>query len=364
MELGIHGGKQVALRLAPRPAWHGRSLRPHGPRHRHPGEGRERPRLAYATTLRLRGAEARTVEHLMAAVGGWHNQPVRGSLAAEVPILDGSALPFVEMIRRAGFRRPGGQFAGDAGAAGSSGSVTRRLDRAAPSSGAVRRLPRQLRLAGGRRQRFVGAITPQRFRLRYSPGRALSASWRRWRRSAGGGLGLGGSLDNCIVVDRERILSGDLRFRDEFVRHKVLDLIGDLALLEYPLRAQVVAHRAGHSLQRGRVNELLASPEAWELLEPDGWRRSRCGRMSATRSPKPWPQAERQLTVDSSQLTVSTSIAASRLCLWVGGRLSTVNWRDGRAETVDCRHVWYDCHTMILAAILLAAAPMSSSMCC
>ena len=83
------------------------------------------------------------------------------------------------------------------------------------------------------------------------------------------GLGLGGSLDNCIVVDRERILSGDLRFRDEFVRHKVLDLIGDLALLEYPLRAQVVAHRAGHSLHVAVVNELLASPEAWELLEPD-----------------------------------------------------------------------------------------------
>ena len=71
------------------------------------------------------------------------------------------------------------------------------------------------------------------------------------------------------MVDRERILSGDLRFRDEFVRHKVLDLIGDLALLEYPLRAQVVAHRAGHSLHVAGVNELLASPEAWELLEPD-----------------------------------------------------------------------------------------------
>ena len=71
------------------------------------------------------------------------------------------------------------------------------------------------------------------------------------------------------MVDRNRVLSGALRFRDEFVRHKVLDLVGDLALLEYPLRAHVVANKAGHALHVAAVNELLAHPEAWELVEPE-----------------------------------------------------------------------------------------------
>jgi UDP-3-O-[3-hydroxymyristoyl] N-acetylglucosamine deacetylase len=76
-------------------------------------------------------------------------------------------------------------------------------------------------------------------------------------------------LDSCVVVDGDRVVSGPLRYRDEFVRHKIIDLLGDLALLEYPLRATVRAHRAGHRLHVAAVRELLAHPECWELVEPD-----------------------------------------------------------------------------------------------
>ncbi len=267
--VGIHGGKQVALRLRPAPPGTGVVFVRTDLGIAIPARAENARDLAYATTLRLRGAEARTVEHLMAAVGGVGITNLFVDLsAAEVPILDGSALPFVEMIRRAGFVDQGASLPE---------MQVRRVVRVGDKERWIELRPAPELFvdylvsydspAVGR-QRFVGAITPQRFASAIAPARTFGfleevASLRRR------GLGLGGSLDNCIVVDRERILSGDLRFRDEFVRHKVLDLIGDLALLEYPLRAQVVAHRAGHSLHVAVVNELLASPEAWELLEPD-----------------------------------------------------------------------------------------------
>jgi len=79
------------------------------------------------------------------------------------------------------------------------------------------------------------------------------------------GLALGGSLDNAVVLDDMSILNERLRFQDEFVRHKVLDAVGDLALLGYPILGHVVAYRAGHALHSQLVSRLLASPEAWDL---------------------------------------------------------------------------------------------------
>ena len=82
------------------------------------------------------------------------------------------------------------------------------------------------------------------------------------------GLALGGSLDNAIVVDKFGVLNSEgLRFPDEFVRHKVLDLIGDLALLGYPLLGHVVASKSGHGQHLGLMQAIAARPECWELVE-------------------------------------------------------------------------------------------------
>jgi UDP-3-O-[3-hydroxymyristoyl] N-acetylglucosamine deacetylase len=81
------------------------------------------------------------------------------------------------------------------------------------------------------------------------------------------GLGLGGSLDNAIVVDEFNVLNPDgLRYDDEFVKHKVLDAIGDLYLLGHPILGAFVAHKTGHALNNKLARELLASPSAWELV--------------------------------------------------------------------------------------------------
>ena len=79
----------------------------------------------------------------------------------------------------------------------------------------------------------------------------------------------GGSLDNAIVLTRDGILNGELRYPDEFGRHKTLDLIGDLALIGRPLLARVVAHKAGHALHTQLVSRLLADPSLWTETSAD-----------------------------------------------------------------------------------------------
>ncbi len=81
------------------------------------------------------------------------------------------------------------------------------------------------------------------------------------------GLARGGNLDNTVVLDKERVLNRDgLRWRDEFVRHKVLDLVGDLALLGIPLEADVSVSKGGHALHQMLLQQLLETPDAWELV--------------------------------------------------------------------------------------------------
>ena len=81
------------------------------------------------------------------------------------------------------------------------------------------------------------------------------------------GLALGGGLDNAVVLDEYRVLNGDgMRYNDEFVKHKVLDAIGDLYLLGHPLLAAFSAHKSGHALNNALARELLAQPESWEYV--------------------------------------------------------------------------------------------------
>ena len=267
--VGIHRGQQTRLRL--RPAWPnagivffrtdlGQAI---------PARAENVRDVASATTLGLRGAEAGTVEHILAALAGAGVTNVYIDLdGPEVPILDGSALPFVQMLRRAGVLEQGVSVPEMRVKAVVRVGEKDRWVELRPANELVidYRISFDSRAVG--RQRFVATVTPQRFASAIAPARTFGflneVAALRSR-----GLARGGSLDNCVVVDGSRVLSGRLRFRDEFVRHKVLDLLGDLALLEYPLRAHVVANRAGHALHVEALQALLARPEAWELVEPE-----------------------------------------------------------------------------------------------
>jgi UDP-3-O-[3-hydroxymyristoyl] N-acetylglucosamine deacetylase len=84
------------------------------------------------------------------------------------------------------------------------------------------------------------------------------------------GLALGGSLDNAVVIGETGVLNSALRFEDEFVRHKILDVIGDLALVGHPIIGHVVAHRGGHALHTAFASRILEEPDAWTLVEAPG----------------------------------------------------------------------------------------------
>lgn len=225
-------------------------------------------RADHATTLSGEGFTISTVEHLMAALRGLgvDNAHVRLS-GDEVPIMDGSAAPFVYLLEEAGLkdqgvprqqialRRPLEISDGDREIAiypADSFRVTYTIDFTHPAIG------RQSLSAEIDERTFVDGIAPARTFC-------LLKDVEELRRR---GLALGGSLDNAVVVGDGGPLNG-LRYHDEFVRHKVLDLVGDLALMGHPIMGHVVAHKAGHQMHSLLVRELMAHRDAWSLISAE-----------------------------------------------------------------------------------------------
>jgi UDP-3-O-[3-hydroxymyristoyl] N-acetylglucosamine deacetylase len=220
-------------------------------------------RVSYATSLMKQGVLLSTTEHVLAALYSCGIDNVYVELdALELPILDGSSLPFIHMLVQAGIRRlrrprkyfkvvkplefvdgdrrigiyPCDQF-----------RVHCFVDYKHPGVG-----PQEIELDVDR-QSFSRELAPARtfgFMKDFAGLRAM-------------GLIRGGSVENAIVLDDQNILNGPLRFPDEFGRHKALDLIGDLALVGRPLQALVVAHKAGHALHTQLVTRLLSDRSLW-----------------------------------------------------------------------------------------------------
>ncbi len=265
--VGIHGGEEVHLTLQPAPPGTGIVFIREDLGIAIPARTENARDVAFATTLQLRGAEVRTVEHVLAALAGLGVTNATVELdGADVPILDGSALPFIEMLRRAGISDQGVSLAElVVKKPVAVGDRERFIElRPSPELAVDYRVKVDAPALG--RQRFMGPLTPQRFTAAIAPARRLGSLGETAvgrRRASGRAQGPSeGAGDRGASAEEPR-------FRDEFVRHKVLDLVGDLALLEYPLRAAVVAQQAGHALHVAVMHELLAQPEAWELVEPD-----------------------------------------------------------------------------------------------
>ena len=220
-------------------------------------------RVSYATSLMKQGVLLSTTEHVLAALYSCGIDNVYVELdALELPILDGSAKPFIDLLARTGTRRlrrlrkylrvrrplefvdgdrrigiyPCDEF-----------RVHCFVDYEHPDVG-----PQEIEL-NVNRESFSRELAPARTFgfMKDFPGLRAMGSIR------------GGSVENAIVLDDNNILNGPLRFADEFGRHKALDLIGDLALVGRPLQALVVAHKAGHASHTQLVTRLLADDSLW-----------------------------------------------------------------------------------------------------
>lgn len=269
--IGLHTAVKGRLRLVPAPADTGIVFRRVDlDNFEIEAHVRNVARVSYATSLMKRGVLISTTEHLLAALYSSGVDNVYCELdCLEVPILDGSSLPFVEMLREAGIRhqRRRRRYL----------EVVRPLELTDGDAGN----PRQLRRIGiypakeFRVRCFVDfphpcvgkqevELTVNRDTFQHFLAAARTFGFMDdVERLRSVGLIQGGSLENAIVLSRDKILNPPLRFEDEFGRHKALDLIGDLALVGRPMKAFVSAHKAGHALHTQLVTRLLADKSLW-----------------------------------------------------------------------------------------------------
>lgn len=268
--VGLHSGAPVNLRILPAAAGAGIVFR------RTDLDGfqveaviRNVAKVSYATSLMKKGVLISTTEHLLSAFIGMGVDNAMVELDnLELPILDGSAQPFVTMLTRAGLRQ-------------------QRRKRS------YLKILRPCELSEG--DKFIGLYPSERYTVSYAidfphpligkesfevglsngsyvkeiaPARTFGFLEQQ-RAMLNMGLIRGASRENCIVLTPDAVDNGPLRFPDEFVRHKVLDLIGDLALFGKRILGYVKADRAGHAMHTALVSGILRDPSYWQEVTLD-----------------------------------------------------------------------------------------------
>ncbi len=267
--VGLHSGENVTLRLVPAAVNHGLAfVRVDLPgRPIIPVNASQVTDTALATTLGFGDAKVATVEHLLAALSGLGIDNLRIEIdAGEVPIMDGSAGPFAMRMSEAGIRHQGEpkRFL----VIKKTVSVTEG-DKIATFSPAKRfRIDCTIDF-------MHPLISDQQFTLEFSD-RSFIREVARARtfgflrdvdRLRSMGLARGGSLANAVVVDDFSILNPEgLRFPDEFVRHKLLDALGDVALLGRPVIGALTVYKTGHALNQKLVAKVLSDPSNYEIV--------------------------------------------------------------------------------------------------
>jgi UDP-3-O-[3-hydroxymyristoyl] N-acetylglucosamine deacetylase len=248
--VGLHSGHPVRAHFRPAPANHGIVF----VRRDHqdasiPARLSSASQFDYATTLSANGVSIGTVEHALSAAAGEGLDNCRIEVEGpELPILDGSALPFVRLFHAAGFERMDARIAPFGLATEVSVEKGDRSVRYEPDGDGLTityEIDFPHKVIG--RQQLTVVIRPEEYASRIAPARTFGFA-REVEAMRARGLARGGSLHNAVVLDDSGVASGPLRFRDEFVRHKILDLVGDLALLGRPLHGKIFACKAGHAL--------------------------------------------------------------------------------------------------------------------
>lgn len=245
--VGLHSGEEAAVRLTPseRPGFHLRFEDDLEPIQLSPDQVRDSP---LCTTLDFGHRRVATVEHLLAALAGCGLSHVEIVVdGQEVPLLDGSALGWVEAIAEVGFEpatseRPAAPQLEQPVVRYRGNSVITATPADRFSLVGIIDFPQ----AAIGRQQLTLELTPQRFVEEIAPARTFGFREQVDQLRAAG-LIKGGGLDNALVCDGDSWLNPPLRFPDEPVRHKLLDLIGDLALVGFP-QAQVLVYRGSHGL--------------------------------------------------------------------------------------------------------------------
>lgn len=264
--IGLHTGRHTHVVLHPAGAGHGIVFWRSDADAFIPALAEAAGRFDHATSLGERGRDVSTVEHLLsAAVGAGLDNVLVEVDGPEVPILDGSALPWLEAFAKAGLA--------PLPALRAPFTPSRALS--VPTAGSRKleiRPARDLRVtytidfpnpAVGR-QSLTVVLSPATYATHVAPARTFGflSEYELLKQH---GLARGVSPENCIIVGEDRVENGTLRFPDEFVRHKVLDLIGDLALVGRPVTGHVIAQKAGHAMHAALASLLREEARATGL---------------------------------------------------------------------------------------------------
>ena len=277
--VGLHSGHKVELTLRPRAARHRHGLPPRGssrPRG-HPRHGAAVSDTRLASTISAGGdpgaPKVQTTEHLLSACAGLGLDNLYIDITAdEVPILDGSAASFVFLLQTAGIElqnapkrfirvvKPVEIREGE--------GKSLRWARLEPYHGYKLTFEIDFNhpAVDSTGQRVVFDMGSGRYKQDIARARTFGFT-KDVEMMRSRGLSLGGSMDNAIVVDDYRVLNTEgLRYDDEFVKHKILDAIGDLYMAGRPLLAHYVAFKSGHALNNKLMRALLADADAYELV--------------------------------------------------------------------------------------------------
>jgi UDP-3-O-[3-hydroxymyristoyl] N-acetylglucosamine deacetylase len=268
--IGLHSGRKVTLTLKPAPVNYGirfeRSDLPHKPVIS--AHFRNVIDTSLATTLGADGVIVSTIEHLMATFVGFQIDNALVQLDAyEAPIMDGSAGPFASMMKEAGPRAQSGkryflvvkepiEMEDHGKKVGLYPSDTLRVTCTIDFDHPLLK-----------QQRYSVSLVDGFFEKEISRARTFGFL-REVDYLKRNGFAKGGSLENAVVIDKDRILNPEgLRYTDEFVRHKILDCIGDLSLLGMPIIGHIVAHKSGHALNHALLKRFMDQKACWETVE-------------------------------------------------------------------------------------------------
>jgi UDP-3-O-[3-hydroxymyristoyl] N-acetylglucosamine deacetylase len=267
--MGVHSGKIVNMTIHPAPINHGiqfvRKDLTGSPRIS--AHFNQVVDTSLATVIGSEGCIVSTIEHLMATFAGLSIDNALVELDSyEVPIMDGSAGPFTRLVRSAGTTAQSGPkcyfVIKKPIAIESEGKSVSVYPEPTTRITCTIEFPHPMI----KRQTYSIEVTPDRFEKEISPARTFGflhevEYMKRY------GLARGGSLDNAVVIgDNGVVNEGGLRFPDEFVRHKILDCIGDFSLLGLPIIGHIVTHRSGHAFNHAFLKTLFSRKESWETI--------------------------------------------------------------------------------------------------